>query len=172
MPEIRNLKGEIIKIEPDDGGKYLHFSASVWFLIIGIILVSLGLFVDLNFVLSILRIFDFRLWPWEVFVLVPLVAVFFYQCWRIYRNWEYYDEDEERHAKNFIGFGVTVLVILLFVFILLLTGRFFLFFRPVTNMFSRGIFSLAALWRSALVVAALVPFIYFGKEWICGFWDE
>ena len=172
MPEIRNLKGEVVKIVPEPGEGRLRLSGSTWFLIIGLILVNLGFFVKFDFLLSALRVFDIRLWPWEVFVLVPLIAAFFYQCWRIHRNWEYYDEDEERHAKNFIGFGATVLVILLFVFILLMTGRFSLFFRPVTNMFSRGIFSLAALWRSALVVVVLVPFIYFGKEWICGFWDE
>lgn len=172
MPEIRNLKGEIVKTEPDDGGRCFYLSYSSWFLILGLVLVNLGLFVKLDFVLSALKIFDVRIWPWEVFVLVPLTATFLYQCKRIYKNWKYYDNDEKRHAKNFIGFGATVLVVLLFVFILLMSGRFFLFFRPVTNLFSRGTFSLAALWRSALVVMTLVPLIYFGKEWIFGFWDE
>ncbi len=172
MREIRNLKGEVVKTVPDGGEGRFRLSVSTWFLILGLVLINAGLFVKVDFVLSAFKIFDIRLWPWEVFVLVPLLAAFLYQCARIYKNWEYYDETEERHAKHFIGFGITVFVILLFVFILLMSGRFSLFFRPVTNMFSRGTFSMAALWRSALVIAALVPLIHFGKEWICGFWDE
>ena len=45
MPEIRNLKGEVVKIGPEPGEGRLRLSGSTWFLIIGLILVNLGFFV-------------------------------------------------------------------------------------------------------------------------------
>ncbi len=169
MREIKNFKGEIVKIESSYGDKWWHPSGSTWFLISGLVL---GIFANLSFSPSILNILDPRCWPWEIFVLIPLLAAFLYQCGRIYRNWEYYDEDEEKHAKNFVWLGVTVLLSLLFVCVLTMTGRFFLFFRPLTEMFTRGVFSLAAIWRAVPIVVLSVPLLYFGKEWICGFWNK
>lgn len=172
MREVKNLKGEVVKVEPEYGEKWWHLSGSTWFLIAGLLLLNIGFFVKIDLLLSILRLLDIRIWPWEVLVLVPVLAGFLLWCVHLCRNWEDYDDDERRHHRNFIGFGITVTVVLLFLLILSMSGRFFLFFRPVTNLFSRGMVSMAAVWRSALIVVPLVPLIYFGKEWICGFWDE
>ncbi|MGI5832188.1 MAG: hypothetical protein ACOX6D_06605 [Thermoguttaceae bacterium] len=174
MKEIKNFKGEIVKVESSDGENWWRLSSSawLWLLISGLILFNIGCFVKPSLIDSLLHFLDMRLWPWELFVIILVGAGFSFQCWRICRDYDEYYDYEKKHARNFIAFGVTVLVILLFLLFLSMTGRFFLFFRPIGNWFVRGHYTLQAVGRSALVVVSLIPLIYFGKEWICGFWDE
>ena len=172
MKEIRNLKGEVVRTETSYGDRWWHLSASTWSLLFGAVLLVIGYSVSSESLGAASRIFDVRRWPHELFFLVPAIAAYLFWCWRISRNWFEYDEDERRHALNFIGFGAALMLIVSFLLLLSMTGRFFLFFRPLTDMFARGVFSLAAVWRALPFVALSVPLIYFGKEWICGFWDD
>ncbi|MGI5832202.1 MAG: hypothetical protein ACOX6D_06680 [Thermoguttaceae bacterium] len=172
MKEIRNFRGEIVRVESEYGEKWWHLSASTWGFLLGLGFLLLGFFMPTSVLVAVLRVFDVRIWTWEHFVLFSVIAGYLFVCWGLYRNWSEYDEDEERHAKNFILFGATVVVILLFLLILSIVGRFHLFFRPVVDLFARGRVTLAALWRTALIVVSVVPLIHFGKEWILGFWDD
>ena len=172
MKEIRNLKGEVVKIDRSDEKRPLRLSGSSWLLISGLILLGAGCFVKLPLIESVIHLCDVRLWPWELFVIIAAAAGLSFPYWRIYRDREDYDDYDKKHAKNFIAFSITVMVILLFLLILSMSGRFFLFFRPIVNWFVRGHYTLQAVWRSVLIIVPLVPLIYFGKEWICGFWDE
>lgn len=172
MKEIRNFKGEVVQREVSYGDRWWHWSREVWGCVFGLLFLLLGVFVPYQSVLVIQRFLNPRLWSWEHFTLLAATAGYLFCCWSIYRNWENYSGAEERRAKNFIIFGVTALVILYFLLILSIAGRFGLFFRPLGQMFARGRFSLAAVWRLALIVVACVPLIHFGKEWILGFWEE
>ncbi len=172
MKEIRNLKGEIVRVETSYGDRWWHFSSSTLSLAFGVILLIVGSLVSAESLVAAFRAFNVRLWPYELFILIPVIAGYLFACWRICRNWYDYDEDEKKHALNFIGFGTAFAFIVSSLLILSMTGRFFLFFRPLTDMLTRGVFSLAAVWRAALAVVLSVPLIYFGKEWVCGFWDE
>ena len=172
MKEIRNLKGEVVRTETSYGDRWWHFSDSTWSLVSGAVLLIIGCSVSSESFVAALRIFDVRLWPYELFVLIPVVAGYLFWCWRICRNWFDYDGDGKKHALNFVGFGAAFTVIISFLLLLSMTGRFFLFFRPLTDMLTRGVFSMAAVWRAVPVVVLSVPLIYFGKEWICGFWND
>ncbi|MGI5831647.1 MAG: hypothetical protein ACOX6D_03835 [Thermoguttaceae bacterium] len=172
MKVIRNLKGEIVRVETSYGEKWWHLSASTWMLILGLLLLIVAGFVPSETLAAVPRVFNIKLWPWELVVLIPTIACYSFGCWRIYRDRGEHDEVERKHAKNFIGFGATAVVILLCLLILSVTGRFFLFFRPVVDLFARGRLTFAAFWRLALIVVSVVPLIHFGKEWVCGFWDD
>lgn len=172
MKEIKNLKGETVRVEPSEDNTRWRLSVSTWILLAGLIFFNIGCFVRPMFLDGVLQALDVRLWPWEVILFLFVIAGILFQCGRIRRGWSDYYDYEKKHAWNFIALSVTVLILLVFLFTLSLTGRFFLFFRPVVNWFARGHYTLSAVGRSALIVISLVPLIYFGKEWICGFWDE
>ena len=172
MKEIRNLKGEIVGTKAAYGDRWWHFSSESWILLCGIVILAVTFFLPIGWFNAAFRFFDIRDWTWRHLLLVTLAVGYAIGCWHIVRRWEDYDEDEERRARSFIFFGLTLIVIVFFFVILSLTGRFALFFRPTAQMFSSGRFSLAGLWRLALLVVLSVPLIHFGKEWILGFWDE
>ena len=172
MREIRNLKGEIVRIESRSSGWWHKLPCEVWFVLLGLILLAFGYAVPAKAMSVFLHFFDLRVWTWLHLLLFTTVASYAVGCWLVWRNWDDYDEDEEHRAMNFVWFGLTVVIVVAFLIILTLSGRFFLFFRPMVGMLSNGRFSLAGFGRLALLVAPLVPLIYFGKEWILGFWDE
>ena len=172
MKEIKNLKGEIVKVDDSDEERWWQLSASTWLLILGLILLNVGCFVKPTLLDSMIQLLDVRLWHWECVVSLFFLAGILFQFWRIRRDWNDYYDYEKKHAWGFIGFGVTVMIILLFFMILSATGRLSLFFRPIGNWFGFGQYTNAALFRSMILIVGLVPLIYFGKEWILGFWDE
>ncbi|MBR5414739.1 MAG: hypothetical protein IK105_02270 [Thermoguttaceae bacterium] len=172
MKEIRNFKGEVVQTKSSSGYRCLRWSGEVWGMLFGLLFVALGCLVPPRFMTAFLRLFDVRFWSWPHFLVFTAVICYAVGCWHIYRNWEDYDGDEECRAKSFIAFGLTVMVILLLLVILYLSGRFFLFFRPLVTMFSTGRFSLAGVGRLALIVVSLIPLIHFGKGWILGFFEE
>lgn len=172
MNEIKNLKGEVVKTESPENAPWWRLSASTWLLLAGLVLFNVGCFMKPTILDAVLHFFDIRLWPWEILTLLLVAAAVSFQCWRIRRDWSEYYDYEKKHARSFIALSVTILLILCCLFALSLTGRFALFFRPMVNWFVRGHYTLSAVGRSVLVVAALVPLLYFGKEWIFGFWDE
>ena len=171
MKVIRNFKGEIVQAERPAGRRF-RLSAEVWGMLLGLLVMALGFSVPSRFMKEFLALFDVRFWSWPHLLLFSALICYAVGCWHIYRNWEDYDDNEQRHAKNFVAFGVTVIVIVLFLVILFLSGRFFLFFRPLATMFSTGRFSLAGIGRLALIVVFLIPLIHFGKEWIVGFGEK
>lgn len=172
MREIRNFKGEVVRVENETDDRWWHIPREVMLVVLGSLFYLLGLNEPAKAVRSILRFFDIRDWTWRHLLLVSVTAGFLFSCWRIKRNWEDYSYAEEKRAKNYIGFGATLTIILSFLLILSIFGRFSLFFRPVVDMFSGGRFSLSGLWRLALIVASSVPLIHFGKEWILGLWEK
>ncbi len=172
MREIRNFKGEVVRTETSYGDRWWHFSESTWSLLFGAVLLIIGCSISSETLGAVSRIFDVRLWRFGLLVLIPVVFGYLFGCWRICRNWFDYDEDEKKHALNFVGFGTSFAVIVFFLLFLSMTGRFFLFFRPLTDMLTRGVFSMAAVWRAVPIVVLSVPLIYFGKEWFCGFWND
>ncbi len=172
MKEIRNFKGEIVQTKGPAGRRWFRLSGEVWGMLLGLLVMTLGCLVPPRFMAAFLRLFDVRFWSWPHPLVFSALICYAVGCWHIYRNWEDYDGDEERHAKSFVAFGVTVIVILLLLVALFLSGRFFLFFRPLGTMFSTGRFSLAGFGRLALIVVSLIPLIHFGKGWISGFFEK
>ncbi|MBO7726739.1 MAG: hypothetical protein J6S40_09780 [Thermoguttaceae bacterium] len=172
MKEIRNFKGEVVRTENSSGGGLRALSGEVWFVFLGLLLLGIGCFLPVKAMSVFLRFFDVRIWTWQHLLLAAVAASYAVGCWHIWRSWDDYDEDEKRHAMSFVWFGLTVVVIVAFLVILALSGRFALFFRPMVGMFSTGRFSLAGIGRLALLIVPLVPLIHFGKEWILGFWNE
>ena len=138
----------------------------------GLLFLFLGFCVPYQAVRTVQRFLNPCQWSWEHFTPFATTAGYLFCCWSIYRNWYDYGDAKERRAKNLIIFGITALMILYFLLILSIAGRFGLFFRPLGQMFAHGRFSLAAVWRLALIVITCVPFIHFGKEWILGVWKE
>lgn len=172
MGEIRNFKGEVVRIESSSGDRCRHFFAENWVVILGVLFLLLGFSVPAQAVTPVLQFFDIRTWTWRHLLLVSLIVGYIVGCWQIFRNWNGYSDSEERRAKNFIGFGAALVVIFSFMLILSIVGRLSLFFRPVTAMFSSGRLSWAGFWRLSLTVVSFVPLFHFGKEWIMGFWEE
>ncbi len=172
MKEIRNFKGEIVKTEAAYGERWWHLSSETWMFLSGIVILTVTLLLPAAWFNAALHSLDVRVWTWRHFVLAAAAAGYAAGCWHIRRSWDGYDEDEKRHAMSFVWFGLTLIAILAFLVILSMTGRLALFFRPVAQMFSVGRFTLAAVWRLALLALASVPLIHFGKEWILGFWNE
>ena len=172
MTEIKNAEGQELRKDVPQEEKWWRISFSTWLLIGGLILLNIGCFVQSSTLDKLLPALDVRHWPWEVFVLLLVFAISVWQYRRFYRSWSDYYDHERKHARNFIGLSVTVLAILLFLTILSVSGRFFVFFRPVTYLFTVGKFSIAGFLRGILMVVMAVPLIYYAKEWIVGFWDE
>ena len=124
MKEIRNLKGEIVKTEAAYGERWWHLSFESWILLCGIAILAATFFLPIAWFNAAFHFFDIRDWTWRHLLLVVAVAAYAVGCWHIWRSWENYDEDEEHRARSFIFFGLTALVIVFFLVILSLTGRY------------------------------------------------
>ena len=172
MKEIRNFKGEIVQRKAAYGDRWWHFSKEFWGIFGGVLFLLIGHLVPDRTILNIYRFLDIRLWTWQHILLISSLIGYTICFTMIVRNWKYYDKDEESHAKYFVGFCTTMLVMVIFFVSLSLTDRFCLFFRPITDMLTRGIFSLSAIWRAIPVISLSLFLIYFGTEWILGIWDN
>lgn len=84
MKEIRNLKGEVVRVEVSYGEKWWHLSASTWCLVLGGVLLIVGCF-PMDWLLALSRVLDPRMWPWELYVLVLTVTAYLLLCWWIHR---------------------------------------------------------------------------------------
>ena len=172
MNVIRNFKGEAVQTEHATGGFWRWIPGEMWGGGFGLLFLLLGHFVPEEVAMSILHFFDIRLWAWEHILLMVFITSYVVGCWHIRQSWDYYDEDEKRHAISFICFGLTVVIVVVCLVILFLSNRFVLFFRPMIQMFSAGRFSLTGFWRLAIIITSSVLLVHFGKEWILGFYDK
>ncbi|MDR1493225.1 MAG: hypothetical protein LBT05_10950 [Planctomycetaceae bacterium] len=168
--EIRNLKGEIIDETSDE--KWYHFSVNTWLFIGGLILLNISCFAKPNLLDAVFRQLDVRLWKWWYFIFLALLIAFSVKWFFIYRNWEDYDEMEIDEAKRFNRMAIAMIVVMA-VLVLLNTTRIILaLYYPLLDWLTRGVFSGMALLSFMLICSALIPTIYFFKEWIVTFLNE
>jgi hypothetical protein len=163
--KIQNFSGQIVYKTIDK--KWYHFSASVWLLFGGLILLTCGCFTKPDWVGGIFRLLDVRLWKWWYFIFLALLIAFSVKWFFICRNWEEYDEMELDAAKRFNRMSITI-IILMAIIVSLSSSRWLFsgFYYPLERWLGYGAFSWIALLNFVLIIAAIVPVIYFVWEWI------
>jgi len=165
--EIRNLKGEII--QDPDVEKWYQLSASTLLLIGGGILLIVGCFLSPNFIDSIFRLLDIRLWPWWYLLFLAVFVAFTVKWFFIYRNWEDYDELEAEAAKRFTRMAVSITAVMAIFVLLNVTYLFGFFYYPLTRWLGYGDFSWIGFISFILIFCAIAPIAYFVKEWLVTF---
>jgi len=166
--EIRNLKGEIVS-DRDPDEKWYQLSTSTWLLIGGLILFNVGCFLSPNLIDNIFRLLDIRLWPWWYLLFLAIFVAFTVKWYFIYSNWEDYDELEAEAAKRFTRMAVSITVVMAILVLLNVTHLFGFFYYPLTRWLGYGDFSWLAFLSFFLVFCAIVPIVYFLKEWLVTF---
>ena len=167
-PEIRNLKGEIVS-DRDPDERWYHLSASTWLLIGGLILFNIGCFLSPTLIDDIFRLLDVRLWKWWYLLFLAIFVAFTVKWFLIYRNWEDYDELEAEAARRFTSMAVAITIVMAILVLFNMTFLFGFFYHPLTRWLGYGDFTWIALLSFTLIVGAIVPVIYFIKEWAVTF---
>ncbi|MDR1385056.1 MAG: hypothetical protein LBJ67_14580 [Planctomycetaceae bacterium] len=166
--EYRNLTDESVDATCDEK-RYCLFNVS-WLLIIGLILINIGCFVKSNLLDNIFRLLDIRLWKWWYFLFLALLIAFSVQCFFIERNRENDDKLDIESAKRFNRMAITTTIVMAVLVLLNMTRMLSVLYYPLLDWFTRGVFSEMALLSFTLVLFALIPIIYFFKEWVITFW--
>ena len=87
----------------------------------------------------------------------------------IYRNRDDYDELETEATKRFNRMAVSITVVMAILVLLNVTQLFGFFYYPLTRWLGFGDFTWVAVLSFVLVFCAIVPIIYFVKEWLVTF---
>ena len=168
--EIRNLKGEIIQDTPEE--KWYQMPVSTWLLIGGLILFNAGCLLSPNLIDNIFRLLDIRLWPWWYLLFLVVFVAFTVKWFFIYRNWEDYDELGVEAAKRFTRMAVSITIVMVILGLLNMTDFFYFFYYPLAAWLGVGAFSWIALLSFTLIFFAIVPIVYFVKEWLVTFLSQ
>lgn len=168
MNEIRNFKGEVVGDDVQSRG-WWRLSPSTGLLIIGLVLLNVGCFVDAGLIDRAFRAFDVRLWPWWYFVCLAILVIFSIRWGLIRRDFDDYDEFEQEEAKRFVRLSVFLTVLVGLILILHGFNLLWRFTEPLKHWFGYGTFSKMGAVSFGLVIAILIPLIYFVKEWFVTF---
>ena len=144
--------------------RYRPFFGPVCLLILGLFVISLGLFLKTPFVGSVIHVCDPRLLPWEIIFLFPVISILPLQIRRDVREWCEYDDTEKRDVrKRLLFWGAFVAAILLFS-VCVRIGRLSHFPHSSPVLSFPQIFSFTAFWRTSWSVELPEPTVLSNED--------
>lgn len=166
-PQITN------RHNPDDETKaWWQRDISTYLLIGGLLLFNIAIFVSpalLDYgIVRIVRVLDFRLWPWWYFLVLVVIVVFSIRWFIIAKAWynDDLDEIDFLSAKKFLLMSITVTAELFILILLHATALLKILYWPLWLWFRFGTYSHTAAFAFLLFVVAVVVTLYVFKEWL------